>query len=158
MLKQKKARVKVEASRGSEENKRVDAENLRKQAETARVNAETLRNQSETARAESEKARASAETARKQAEQSRLIQKTVLLCRLQVAKMGHLALQVLVMLSILMAPRVELVSSFRLGGLGFGSVAGLAFCGGGGWLGGAGWNILARQSDLIFFKTFRSRT
>ena len=33
-----------------------------------------------------------------------------------------------------------------LGDLGFGSAAGLAFCGGDAWLGGAGWSVLARLS------------
>lgn len=33
-----------------------------------------------------------------------------------------------------------------LGGLSWGSVAGLAFCNGSGWLGGAGWDVLARLS------------
>lgn len=37
-----------------------------------------------------------------------------------------------------------------LGNLSFGSVAGLACCSGSNWLSNANWNILARQSDLIF--------
>jgi hypothetical protein len=39
-----------------------------------------------------------------------------------------------------------------LGNLGYGSVAGLTFCNGNAWLDNANWNILARQSDLIFLK------
>ncbi len=39
-----------------------------------------------------------------------------------------------------------------LGYLGCGSFAGLLCCYGGNWLGGTYWNILARQSDLIFLK------
>lgn len=39
-----------------------------------------------------------------------------------------------------------------LGILGFGSVAGLAYCDGYDWLSSAPWSILARQSDLIFLK------
>lgn len=39
-----------------------------------------------------------------------------------------------------------------LGNLGYGSGAGLAYCNGNNWLSNANWNILARQSDLIFLK------
>lgn len=38
-----------------------------------------------------------------------------------------------------------------LGNLVYGSVAGLAYCNGNNWLDNANWNILARQSDKIFF-------
>jgi hypothetical protein len=37
-----------------------------------------------------------------------------------------------------------------LGNLSYGSNAGLAYCNGNNWLSNANWNILARQSDLIF--------
>ena len=39
-----------------------------------------------------------------------------------------------------------------LGSLDYGSNAGLTFCNGNAWLDNANWNILARQSDLIFLK------
>lgn len=39
-----------------------------------------------------------------------------------------------------------------LGDLNYGSNAGLAYCNGNNWLSNANWNILARQSDLIFLK------
>lgn len=39
-----------------------------------------------------------------------------------------------------------------LGYLNYGSNAGLTFCNGNAWLDNANWNILARQSDLIFLK------
>lgn len=39
-----------------------------------------------------------------------------------------------------------------LGNLNYGSNAGLAYCNGNNWLSNANWNILARQSDLIFLK------